>query len=263
MADHMDCSICLDAVDAKTTGRVEMTCAHVFHFKCLASWFSKKNESTCPLCRQKPKELEDLAHKGASPVVISLARAMGVVRDAAAARGDGAIYISRLVIDCVIRSRGGFGVNAAVEATLGFDELGYTVIRRSTFERILHEQGCPPFSSFPNWNLREHGLRHFEDASWNEMMFQYPVRDPVSTGIARPPAGPADSPLYISRSVMNGLIRGRRGRGLDADVEAELEFDEHGKATITRSELERIVCAQGGWPFSNPQWNFMTVIYRR
>jgi len=258
-----DCSICQDAVDAKTTGRVEMTCAHVFHFKCLASWFSKKKESTCPLCRQKPKELEDLAHKGASHVVVSLARAQEIVRDGGAARGDGAIYISRLSIDVVISARGGFGVNTAVEATLGFDEFDHTVITRSTFERILHEQGCPPFSSFPNWNLREHGLRHFEDASWNEMMFQYPVRDPVITGIARPPAGPADSPLYISRSVMDGMIRGRRGRGLDADVEAELEFDEHGKATITRSELERIVCAQGGWPFSNPDWNHLTFIYRR
>ena len=258
-----DCSICQDAVDAKTTGRVEMTCAHVFHFKCLASWFSKKNESTCPLCRQKPKELEDLAHKHASPVDVSFWRAQALVREGGAARGDGAIYISRLVIDCVIRSRGGFGVNAAVEATLGFDELGYTVIRRSTFERILQEQGCPLFSSFPNWNLHEHGLRGYDIASWNEMMFTYPVRDPVIAGLAPDPVMPAGSPLYISRDTMNDIIHDRRGRGLDADVEAELEFDEHGKATITRSELERIVCAQGGWPFSNPQWNEMTFIYRR
>ena len=80
-----DCSICQDAVDAKTTGRVEMTCAHVFHFKCLASWFSKKKESTCPLCRQKPKELEDLTHKDAS--------AQPPARGAPSVHGDGAIYI--------------------------------------------------------------------------------------------------------------------------------------------------------------------------
>jgi hypothetical protein len=247
----------LDAVDAKTTGRVEMTCAHVFHFKCLASWFSKQNESTCPLCRQKPKELEDLTHKDASP-----SRQLGEP-GRAAAHGVGAIYISRLLIDNVIRARGGFGVNAAVEATLGFDEFDHIVIRRSTFERILQEQDCPLFSSFPNWNLHEHGLRGYEVASWNEMIFMYPVRDPVSAGLARDPAGPADSPLYLSRINMDRIIRGRRGRGLDADVEAEVGFDEHGKATMARSELERIVCKQGGWPFSNPQWNHMTFIYRR
>jgi hypothetical protein len=260
MADHMDCSICLDAVDAKTTGRVEMTCAHVFHFKCLASWFSKQGKSSCPLCRQNPKELEDLTYKDVSPSAPSPSRQLG---ERPRAHGDGAIYISRLVIDSVIRSRGGFGVNAAVEATLGFDEFDHTVIRRSTFERILQEQGCPLFSSFPNWNLHEHGLRGYEVASWNEMMFMYPVRDPVSAGLARDPVGPADSPLYISRSVMDGMIRGRRGRGLDADVEAEVGFDEHGKATMTRSELERIVCKQGGWPFSDPDWNHLTFIYRR
>ena len=251
----MDCSICLDPVDAKISGRVETSCGHVFHFKCLTSWFSKQNESTCPLCRQKPKELEDLTHKDAS--------AQPPARGAPSVHGDGAIYISRLLIDNVIRSRGGFGVNTTVEATLGFDEFDHTVIRRSTFERILQEQGCPLFSSFPNWNLHEHGLRGYEIASWNEMMFMYPVRDPVSAGLARDPVGPADSPLYISRSTMDGIIRGRRGRGLDTDVEAEVGFDEHGKATMGRSELERIVCAQGGWPFSNPQWNHMTFIYGR
>ncbi len=253
----MDCSICLDAIDAKMSGRVETSCGHVFHFKCLTSWFSKQDDSSCPMCRKKPTELEDFAHEDASaqPPAPSAPRAHVHV--------DGAIYISRLLIDVVIRARGGFGVNTAVEATLGFDEFDHTVIRRSTFERILHEQGCPPFSSFPNWNLREHGLRHFEDASWNEMMFQYPVRDPVSAGIARDPAGPADSPLYLSRIEMDRIIRGRRGRGVDAVVEAEVGFDELGKTTMARSELERIVCEQGGWPFSNPQWNHMTSIYRR
>ena len=257
----MDCSICLDPVDAKISGRVETSCGHVFHFKCLTSWFSEQGESSCPLCRKKPTELEDFAHENASAQ--PPAPSAPSERARAAAHGDGAIYISRLVIDSVISSRGGFGVNAAVEATLGFDELGYTVITRSTFERILQEQGCPLFSSFPNWNLHEHGLRGYEVASWNEMMFMYPVRDPVSAGLARDPAGPADSPLYLSRIAMDSIIRGRRGRGLDADVEAEVGFDEHGKATMARSELERIVCAQGGWPFSNPQWNHMTSIYRR
>ena len=46
-----DCAICLEPVDAKMSGRVETTCKHVFHPKCLWQWYCIQR-GTCPLCRQ-------------------------------------------------------------------------------------------------------------------------------------------------------------------------------------------------------------------
>ena len=55
------CAICYDTIDV-ITGRVEMSCKHSFHFKCLSSWFSKERSEPCPLCRKQASELEGLAY---------------------------------------------------------------------------------------------------------------------------------------------------------------------------------------------------------
>ena len=156
MAHHMDCSICLDSVDAKTTGRVETTCGHVFHFKCLTSWFSKQAESSCPMCRQKATEFEDFAqeedeHEDDEDKEDD--------DDEEEEEEESALYLSRLAMDAIIRHKGGIGVIAAVDAEVGFDEIGYATITRSEFERITHAQGCTPFS----------------DAHWSRLKSIYPV----------------------------------------------------------------------------------------
>ena len=53
-----ECSICLECISASTTGRVEMSCSHSFHLKCIGMWLNKN--SSCPLCRSKPSEMEIL-----------------------------------------------------------------------------------------------------------------------------------------------------------------------------------------------------------
>ena len=53
-----ECSICLECISVATTGRVEMSCSHTFHLKCIGKWL--KNNSSCPLCRNKPSEMETL-----------------------------------------------------------------------------------------------------------------------------------------------------------------------------------------------------------
>jgi len=53
-----DCSICLHTIDVSTTGCVEMSCSHKFHLKCIGTWLSKN--SSCPLCRNTPTEMETL-----------------------------------------------------------------------------------------------------------------------------------------------------------------------------------------------------------
>ena len=54
-----ECPICYEAIDVLKTGRVEMSCQHTFHFKCLTSWFSSQEVGTCPMCRKEATELED------------------------------------------------------------------------------------------------------------------------------------------------------------------------------------------------------------
>ena len=53
-----DCSICLHTIAVSTTGCVEMSCSHKFHLKCIGTWLSKN--SSCPLCRNTPSEMETL-----------------------------------------------------------------------------------------------------------------------------------------------------------------------------------------------------------
>lgn len=53
-----DCSICFDIIDVKKTGQVDMSCSHKFHLKCIGTWLSKN--SSCPLCRNTPTEMETL-----------------------------------------------------------------------------------------------------------------------------------------------------------------------------------------------------------
>ena len=53
-----ECSICLECISVSTTGRVEMSCSHTFHLKCIGKWLNKN--SSCPLCRTKPSEMETL-----------------------------------------------------------------------------------------------------------------------------------------------------------------------------------------------------------
>lgn len=63
-----ECSICLECINISTTGRVEMSCSHTFHLKCIGTWLSKN--SSCPLCRGKPSELEML--QTPTPVVYGI-----------------------------------------------------------------------------------------------------------------------------------------------------------------------------------------------
>lgn len=53
-----ECPICFDDICVSTTGCVEMSCSHKFHLKCIGKWLNKN--STCPMCRNKPSELETL-----------------------------------------------------------------------------------------------------------------------------------------------------------------------------------------------------------
>ena len=59
----MSCSICFDDI-TDSTGHVQMSCKHTFHFSCLTKWFGnqvmKDLPETCPCCRREANEHEGL-----------------------------------------------------------------------------------------------------------------------------------------------------------------------------------------------------------
>lgn len=59
----MECSICYREISA-TTGKVELSCSHPFHFSCLAKWFGTQKLDgsceSCPLCRHDTTEFEKM-----------------------------------------------------------------------------------------------------------------------------------------------------------------------------------------------------------
>ena len=138
------CSICLDAINAKITGRVEMTCGHAHHFQCLTTWFNKEGVHKCPLCRKAATGLEDYA-KAES--------------ESESESEGGWIRISFKALNTIILAQEGAGVTPEVRS--GLDHLGndLTEICRAEMDRILSEQG---------------GGR-FNDAQWDLMQRAFPV----------------------------------------------------------------------------------------
>ena len=139
MSEHVDCSICLNPVEAKTTGRVETTCGHVFHFKCLTSWFSEQDESSCPMCRQKPTELEDFSKE-----------------EEEEEEHSELLGLSRVNMDYVLRNYGGIGVSYEVAVEVDYDLFGggAAPISRRLLEQFLEQQGARKLSNSQWWQLK-------------------------------------------------------------------------------------------------------------
>ncbi len=59
--DSSECSICFEAIGAET-GHVKMGCSHLFHFRCIAHWFTQQAANdlpqNCPCCRRVGSESE-------------------------------------------------------------------------------------------------------------------------------------------------------------------------------------------------------------
>jgi hypothetical protein len=52
-----NCSICYDSITA-TTGSCTLSCSHIYHLKCIATWII--THPTCPCCRKAINEYEKI-----------------------------------------------------------------------------------------------------------------------------------------------------------------------------------------------------------
>lgn len=117
------CPICHDEIDVAKTGRVEMSCNHSFHFKCLSSWFSKDQSEPCPMCRKEASELEGLAHPTDEEVLDALNRGWkngwkdcGEYHDELNKKAkEPEVSLSREILHKLLRSLGGIGLMRKTE----------------------------------------------------------------------------------------------------------------------------------------------------
>jgi len=167
------CSICYDDVidypapeGTEATGSHRSSCGHIFHPKCISKWHVSQEESTCPMCRKKATEMEDCSLRDAQE------ESEGTVDEEEDL--DDVIHITRVGMDYIIRSHGGMGVIADVEARLEFDQFGEVTIGRQMFALIMAEQGATPLS----------------DEQWTRLTTIYPSAEPEED------AEPAEIPRF-------------------------------------------------------------------
>lgn len=102
-----DCSICLDPIDVSTTGRVELSCRHQYHFSCIVSWFSQLEKGTCPQCRKEMGPKEDI------PIPVEEGSEEDSDDDSEESEEDLYLEISRADLHSLLCSLGGTGVTEA------------------------------------------------------------------------------------------------------------------------------------------------------
>ena len=167
------CSICYDDVidypapeGTEATGSHRSSCGHIFHPKCISKWHVSQEESTCPMCRKKATEMEDCSLRDAQE------ESEGTVDEEEDL--DDVIRITRVGMDYIIRSHGGMGVVADVEARLEFDQFSEVTIAREHLAQIMAQQGATPLS----------------DEQWTRLTTIYPSAEPEED------AEPADLPRF-------------------------------------------------------------------
>ncbi len=156
------CSICFGDVTAET-GRVVTACSHLFHFRCLATWFiSQDGASSCPCCRREVSELEDVPSAAAG--------------DAEADDDDSdyeedeeeSIFFIFSELDACLRAHGGTGATEALwrEAFPGTDE-EFTMDAAVNFSR----------EELDHYALVQGG-RCITDATWDRLQAALSAEEP-------------------------------------------------------------------------------------
>jgi len=157
------CGICHeDVIDSRTggtvaTGSLKTSCGHLFHPNCLWKWYSTQDKNNCPMCRTPATEWERV-REGEEVGGEEEAGDQGIE---AGFDDGGLIRITRVAMEGLLRSQGGLGVTAGVEAELAFDIYGEITITRYEFARIMAEQGATALT----------------DESWIQLMATFPAGD--------------------------------------------------------------------------------------
>jgi hypothetical protein len=155
------CSICFGDVTAET-GRVVTACSHLFHFRCLATWFlSQDGASSCPCCRREVSELEDVP---IDPADVE----EGEDDDSDYEEEEETIFFIFSELDACLRAHGGTGATEALwrEAFPGTDE-EFTMEAAVNFSR----------EELDHYALVQGG-RRMTDATWDRLQAALSAEEP-------------------------------------------------------------------------------------
>ena len=131
-----DCSICLDPIDVSTTGRVELSCGHLYHFSCVALWFSECAKGTCPQCRKEMGPKEDL------PTPLQEDSDDDSDDDSEESEEDLYLEISRANLHTLLRSLGGTGVTEVFATRFFPDGVDTTSLMHIEFNMMCMGNGA-------------------------------------------------------------------------------------------------------------------------
>ena len=191
MSCSNECPICYEAIEVVTTGRVEMSCRHAFHFKCLATWFASQEKGTCPMCRKEALELEDF-DMTPSDGEESEDDEEEEEEEELDEEGGGFIRMPRASVDALMIAQGGFDLSSVPEDDAPtFDDDEHTIICRVEFDYLLSLQAGRPFT----------------DEQWAVIMAEFPVLPlPAAAAAASEQEAEADgasSLVELKRVILN------------------------------------------------------------
>ena len=136
MSSPCECSICYNIIDNRTTGRVELSCGHLYHFSCIATWFNEVDKSSCPMCRKEMMPIEDLPPANDGEIDDESDEDEDVDEDE-----DEELEISRADLDALMRSLGGIGITETMVERLFPDESS-TLLIHTEFNNLCMGNGA-------------------------------------------------------------------------------------------------------------------------
>ena len=199
----MDCSICFEAIE-DATGHVKMGCAHLFHFRCIAHWFtqqaSNEQSQNCPCCRRVGSDLETFPDLPAD-----------AEEDEEEDDGESweleeepeNIWITRAELHEILISLGGTGVPDALWFYF-FEPEGNEDIRMDATRHLPFV--CHEIEGF----AIAQGGRLFTEEEWEVLVDRYPELEEDEDEEAEEPEEPAAEPLVVQ--VFRGWRRVNAGR---------------------------------------------------
>ena len=226
----MDCAICQEAIDVRTTGRAELSCSHKYHLSCIATWYQTNDSHTCPMCRKVAEPLERIG--GSAPAK------------------EPTVPITLEEIENILRANNGFGIKICSNLFFEYDshssagpgsrEWFNTTIRmtRKELHRLCGGNGACPLS----------------DDEWDELLSHDRTTNPYSS---RHGSG---GWIRVDRDTLDKLLKASGGEGISHEYSMALytvRYDYDTSAPMPRTTFDAILECQSSSMTSDAKWNMI------
>lgn len=224
----MECSICYEAIDVRTTGCAELSCSHKFHLSCIGTWHQTNAGHTCPMCRKVAEPLERIA--GSKPANEQMA------------------FLTREEFENLLRAKGGVGTKIFTNL-LGFDSTpsaernsrawfdSEILLTRKELDTICCGNGASALS----------------DDEWAELS-DYPYWSRHGSG----------GWIRVDRETLDKLLKANGGEGVSHEQSISkynIRFDYNDSVPVPRKTFDAILEIQHGSKTSHTQWSMIVTTF--